>query len=74
MFQEVRQVPEWREQAVKESQAVGIRRALGSSFPEADLRILFLHQGFVRKVLLEKPVREQGKCGKEGKKARMQCL
>lgn len=73
MFQEVRQVPEWREQAVEGSQALGIHRALGSSFPEADLRRLFLNQGFVRKVLLEKPGREQGKCCKEGKRARMQC-
>ena len=73
MFQEVRRVPEWREQAVKGPQALGIHSALGSSFPEAALRRLFPRQGFVRKVLQEKPVREQAKWCKEGKKTRMQC-
>ena len=73
MFQEVRQVPEWREQAVKGPQALGIHSSLGSSFPEAALRRLFPRQGFVRKVLQEKPVREQAKWCKEGKKTRMQC-
>lgn len=72
MFQEVRQVPEERTRS-RGHKLWEFIELLDPVSQKQTWRRLFLNQGFVRKVLLEKPGREQGKCCKEGKRARMQC-